>query len=74
MAYVYSGLMQAAGASEKVFEFIDRRPVISNQGGLKPAHLQGHLEFRNVSFAYPSRPETEVLKVRYLTTSILLIK
>jgi len=63
VAHVYSGLMQAAGASEKVFQFINREPVIPNRNGLKPASLRGHLEFNNVTFAYPSRPETKVLKV-----------
>ncbi|KAK2161865.1 hypothetical protein LSH36_108g02009 [Paralvinella palmiformis] len=62
VAHVYSGLMQAAGASEKVFQFINREPVIPNRNGLKPASLRGHLEFNNVTFAYPSRPETKVLK------------
>lgn len=55
--------MESVGASEKVFEFIDRKPVIRHNGKLKPATLKGHLEFKDVVFSYPSRPETEVLKV-----------
>ncbi|ELT94942.1 hypothetical protein CAPTEDRAFT_6286 [Capitella teleta] len=62
ISYVYSGLMESVGASEKVFEFIDRKPVIRHNGKLKPATLKGHLEFKDVVFSYPSRPETEVLK------------
>ena len=57
--------MQAVGASNKVFEFIDRKPEIRYDiGKLAPAQLEGRLEFKNVSFSYPSRPDTEVLKVR----------
>ena len=60
---VYTGLMQAAGASEKVFEYIDREPEIKNDGTLAPKGLKGQIEFKNVSFHYPSRPDTPVLKV-----------
>jgi hypothetical protein len=31
MGEVFTGLMQAAGASEKVFEYIDRDPIIKNK-------------------------------------------
>lgn len=60
---VYTGLMQAAGASAKVFELINREPKISNDGDKAPERLTGRLEFKNVSFSYPSRPESSVLKV-----------
>lgn len=55
--------MQAAGASEKVFEYMDRTPNIGNSGSLTSAKVKGHIEFRNVDFAYPTRPESKVLKV-----------
>ncbi|XP_029426836.1 ATP-binding cassette sub-family B member 9 [Rhinatrema bivittatum] len=59
---VYSGLMQGVGAAEKVFEFIDRRPVMVNTGTLAPDHLEGKVEFKHVTFSYPTRPATQVLK------------
>ncbi|XP_045173941.2 ABC-type oligopeptide transporter ABCB9-like isoform X2 [Mercenaria mercenaria] len=62
MGYVYTGLMQAAGASEKVFEYIDRKPQINHQGNLAPDDIQGHIEFKDVCFSYPSRPDVPVLK------------
>ena len=56
--------MQAVGASEKVFEFLDREPtIIHEEGKLTPESLKGTLEFRNVSFSYPSRADTKVLHV-----------
>ncbi|XP_075690215.1 ABC-type oligopeptide transporter ABCB9 isoform X2 [Rhinoderma darwinii] len=59
---VYGGLMQGVGAAEKVFEFIDRKPKMVNDGTFAPEHLEGKVEFRNVTFAYPTRPAAQVLK------------
>ena len=59
--------MQAVGASKKVFEYIDRKPVVKKESGkLKPPSFSGSVEFKNVNFAYPSREDTIVLKVRDL--------
>jgi len=64
MSDVFTGLMQAIGASEKVFEYIDRKPEIPlDSGTLAPDRLCGRIEFRNVRFSYPGRPDTVVLKV-----------
>ena len=58
-----AGLMEAVGAAEKVFELIDREPKIDHHSGAdKPDVLDGLIEFRNVSFAYPTRPDVQVLK------------
>ncbi|XP_033748629.1 ATP-binding cassette sub-family B member 9-like [Pecten maximus] len=59
---VYTGLMQAVGASEKVFEYIDRVPKILNNGTLAPHCVQGRIEFKDVTFAYPTRNDTPILK------------
>ncbi|XP_034284624.1 ABC-type oligopeptide transporter ABCB9-like [Pantherophis guttatus] len=59
---VYSGLMQGVGAAEKVFEFIDRQPTTLNDGTLAPSQLEGKLEFKNVTFAYRTRPSSQVLQ------------
>ncbi|KAK6190801.1 hypothetical protein SNE40_002588 [Patella caerulea] len=63
MADVYTGLMQSLGASHKVFQYIDRIPNINlNDGGYKPLSLDGKIEFKDVSFSYPSRADCKVLK------------
>ncbi|NXE53524.1 ABCB9 protein, partial [Casuarius casuarius] len=59
---VYSGLMQGVGAAEKVFEFIDRQPTMVNDGSLAPDHVDGQVEFRNVTFSYRTRSATQVLQ------------
>ncbi|XP_036027804.1 ATP-binding cassette sub-family B member 9 isoform X2 [Onychomys torridus] len=59
---VYSGLMQGVGAAEKVFEFIDRQPTMVHDGNLAPDHLEGRVDFENVSFTYRTRPHTQVLQ------------
>lgn len=61
---VYSGLMQGVGAAEKVFEFIDRQPTMVHDGNLAPDHLEGRVDFENVTFTYRTRPNTQVLQVR----------
>lgn len=61
---VYSGLMQGVGAAEKVFEFIDRQPTMVHDGSLAPDHLEGRVDFENVTFTYRTRPHTQVLQVR----------
>ena len=55
--------MEAAGASVKVFEYMDRKPKITNDGEEIIPDLKGHIEFKNVTFRYPSRPDADVLKV-----------
>ncbi|XP_065106155.1 ABC-type oligopeptide transporter ABCB9-like [Paramisgurnus dabryanus] len=59
---VYTGLMQGVGAAEKVFEYIDRKPDHSLDGQEAPETFEGQVEFKNVTFAYPTRPEMEILK------------
>lgn len=58
---IYTGLMEAVGASQKVFELIDREPKIQNSGIVTPNEVSGEVEFQNVSFAYPTRPDITVL-------------
>ncbi|XP_026885088.2 ATP-binding cassette sub-family B member 9 [Electrophorus electricus] len=62
IASVYTGLMQGVGAAEKVFEYIDRKPRHAPDGLEAPDTLRGLVEFHDVTFAYPTRPDTDVLK------------
>ncbi|XP_066509586.1 ATP-binding cassette sub-family B member 9 [Hoplias malabaricus] len=62
IASVYTGLMQGVGAAEKVFEYIDRKPKHVLNGSEAPDEFKGLVEFKGVTFSYPSRPETDILK------------
>lgn len=61
MANLFTTLLRAIGASERVFQLMDREPLIPVRGGKTLAKVAGHVEIKDVSFAYPSRPEITVL-------------
>ncbi|XP_066054219.1 ATP-dependent translocase ABCB1 isoform X1 [Chamaea fasciata] len=54
----------ARGAAYTVFNIIDNEPQIDSysETGHKPDHIKGNLEFKDVYFNYPSRPDVEILK------------
>lgn len=62
IASVYTGLMQGVGAAEKVFEYLDRKPKHPADGAEAPETCTGLVEFKDITFAYPTRPEIDILK------------
>ena len=58
---LWGDLMSAIGASQRVFKIMERLPEVSDQGK-EIQNLKGMIEFKDVHFSYPARPETEVLK------------
>ncbi|XP_054017022.1 ATP-dependent translocase ABCB1 [Dryobates pubescens] len=54
----------ARGSAYAIFSVIDNEPRIdsSSNAGYKPKHVQGNLEFQNVYFSYPARPDAEILR------------
>lgn len=54
--------MQGVGAAEKVFEYLDRKPKHPADGTEAPDTCTGLVEFKDITFAYPTRPETDILK------------
>ena len=59
-----SAITSAMGAAAKLFAAIDRTPPIdsADPSGLRPEKVVGELALRDVKFAYPTRPDVEVLK------------
>ncbi|XP_009872053.1 PREDICTED: multidrug resistance protein 1-like, partial [Apaloderma vittatum] len=51
----------ARGAAYAVFNIIDNEPQIDSysETGYKPDYVKGNVEFQNVYFNYPSRPDVE---------------
>uniref|UniRef100_A0A8C8E479 Bile salt export pump n=1 Tax=Oryzias sinensis TaxID=183150 RepID=A0A8C8E479_9TELE len=51
------------GAATIIFETIDREPQIDclSESGYKLERVKGDIEFHNVTFHYPSRPEVKIL-------------
>uniref|UniRef100_A0A914H121 Uncharacterized protein n=1 Tax=Globodera rostochiensis TaxID=31243 RepID=A0A914H121_GLORO len=59
---VATQLMESVGASRKFYEYLTRQPQIPLESGeLRPAPVMGILEFRSVTFIYPTRPNMTVL-------------
>uniref|UniRef100_V9IJM6 ATP-binding cassette sub-family B member 10 n=1 Tax=Apis cerana TaxID=7461 RepID=V9IJM6_APICE len=59
----YSELNKALGANIRLVELIEKESAIPIYGGeILKNQLSGDIEFRNVSFAYPTRENTWVLK------------
>ena len=61
LANLWSDFARARGASERVFELLDREPVVGAGGGGTIDRVKGQVEFIDVGFAYPVRPEVTVL-------------
>ncbi|KAI7892208.1 P-loop containing nucleoside triphosphate hydrolase protein [Mucor mucedo] len=59
-----SAIFSARGAAYKIFAVIDRVPDIDvdSDAGLKLKDVTGAIEFKNVMFKYPSRPDLVILK------------
>ncbi|KAF9788467.1 P-loop containing nucleoside triphosphate hydrolase protein [Thelephora terrestris] len=59
----FTSIMRGVGAGTRIFELIDRIPVINPDVGiaLDPAR-RGRVVFENVGFEYPSRKGVEILK------------
>lgn len=62
--------MKGLGASSRIFELLDARPVSVVLGVGKPLPVStptNKIIFDNIHFSYPSRPGSEILKGVNLT-------
>lgn len=57
--------MQAVGASERIFDLLDRIPKIpssrNDNCSTKPTDFDGHVRLEKISFTYPTRSDQQVL-------------
>ncbi len=63
LSTVWSELKKAAGALERIIELMNTEPTIQNPAQAKTIQhtVLGNLSIRDLSFAYPSRPDLNVL-------------
>ncbi|KAI1146601.1 P-loop containing nucleoside triphosphate hydrolase protein [Nemania diffusa] len=57
-----SELMKGVGAATRLFELEDRKPSIHPTRGVPVKSASGVIEFSDVSFAYPTRPDNQIFK------------
>jgi ATP-binding cassette subfamily B (MDR/TAP) protein 8 len=59
MSLLFGNVVRGLSAGARVFEFINTTPTVPLSGGKKiPFHsLNGHIEFHDVRFSYPTRSE-----------------
>ncbi|KAI1746364.1 P-loop containing nucleoside triphosphate hydrolase protein [Xylaria scruposa] len=57
-----SELMKGVGAATRLFELEDRKPAIPPTRGVPIHSAKGLIEFSDVSFAYPTRPDNQIFK------------
>ncbi|KAJ3095022.1 ATP-binding cassette, sub-B (MDR TAP), member 4, partial [Phlyctochytrium bullatum] len=62
-------MSQAIGAAGKIFSTLDRHSPIDafSDEGEKPSTIEGGIQFTNIDFHYPSRPDVPILKNFSLT-------
>jgi len=64
LSEIHGDILRAAGGIERIFEFLNLRPSLKISASPRPlpSPVQGHIQFMNVSFSYPSRLQHLVLK------------
>jgi ATP-binding cassette, subfamily B (MDR/TAP), member 1 len=59
-----TAIMEASSAVTRLYEMIDRVPAIDSEEkkGKALSHVRGEIEFKDIYFCYPSRPDSPVLQ------------
>ncbi|MEY3014319.1 MAG: hypothetical protein RIT45_3054 [Pseudomonadota bacterium] len=59
---LWADFMRATGAAERIFTLLDREPEFDQHGGARLAEVHGRVDFDDVHFRYPARPDVPVLQ------------
>uniref|UniRef100_A0A2H1VIQ3 Mitochondrial potassium channel ATP-binding subunit n=1 Tax=Spodoptera frugiperda TaxID=7108 RepID=A0A2H1VIQ3_SPOFR len=64
LSLLFGSVVKGLSAGGRVFEYINKKPVMDSSGSkvIRYHEFHGDIEFKDVSFSYPSRPEATVLK------------
>jgi ABC-type multidrug transport system fused ATPase/permease subunit len=60
-------MTKALAAGSRVFELLDRRPLVKARGGMTLAGIEGRLELKQVTLYYPYQPDAPALNRVSLT-------
>lgn len=72
--HYYPEVKKAIGASEKLFQYLDRTPQIPPDGTLAPQKLERDIEFKDVKFSYTGKMDESSLVLKGASFKILLGK
>ncbi|MFS0489063.1 ABC transporter ATP-binding protein [Leadbetterella byssophila] len=59
---IYASIQRSIGASERIFEILEDQDEIQWTNSKNGKKLEGEVHFKDIEFAYPSRPDVTVLK------------
>ncbi|KAG5262402.1 hypothetical protein AALO_G00274760 [Alosa alosa] len=62
LVYIYGDMLNTVTSSVKVFQLLDRKPRMKEEGSLAPKQLEGKLAFHKVTFSYHSRQDVQALR------------
>ncbi|KPJ10447.1 ATP-binding cassette sub-family B member 8, mitochondrial [Papilio machaon] len=64
LSLLFGSVVKGLSAGGRVFEYINKEPQMDTSGKkvIKYHEFHGDIEFKDVAFAYPTRPEAVVLK------------
>ncbi|WP_410222427.1 ABC transporter ATP-binding protein [Pedobacter sp.] len=68
LADKFNTLQMGMVGADRIFSVLDTQETTVNEGTLKPGHLNGHIQFRNVWFSY--NQDTEVAENEYALKNI----
>ncbi|KAG2225414.1 hypothetical protein INT45_010050 [Circinella minor] len=61
LGVLFGQTIKAAASATRVFEFIHLEPAVSINGGNTLSNVWGDVQFQDIEFSYPSRPDHQVL-------------
>ncbi|XP_019865042.1 mitochondrial potassium channel ATP-binding subunit [Aethina tumida] len=63
LSLLFGSVIRGIASGARVFEYIDLKPSMNLKGGkiIPDEELTGNIEFKNVKFAYPTRPQQIIL-------------
>ncbi|XP_017288780.1 antigen peptide transporter 1 [Kryptolebias marmoratus] len=66
----YPEVKKAIGASEKIFEYLNRKPKIPPSGSLAPEDLKGCIQFKNIKFSYSEKTDENSLVLKGVSLQV----